>query len=96
MVETRLHLCRCMVTLKVYSCLEAVGITVPFSTAMAKNGISCNEVPDFHHDHIFVPAKHADKAMKILNNLETLLDLSAGPTLNHIFCNLYRWLDPIF
>lgn len=57
------------ITLTVHSSLEAVGLTAAFSNALAKDGISCNVVAAFYHDHIFVAKEDAGKAMKALLRL---------------------------
>jgi hypothetical protein len=55
------------ITLTVHSSLEAVGLTAAFSKALSQEGISCNVVAAFYHDHIFVGKNDTDKAMIILN-----------------------------
>jgi hypothetical protein len=51
------------ITLTVHSSLEAAA----FSKALSQEGISCNVVAAFYHDHIFVSKNDTDKAMEILN-----------------------------
>ncbi|WP_080777906.1 ACT domain-containing protein [Chryseobacterium phocaeense] len=57
------------ITLTVHSSLEAVGLTAAFSTALSENGISCNVVAAYFHDHIFVNKNDVEKAMKVLTRL---------------------------
>ena len=56
------------ITITAHSSLEAVGLTAAFSTALSNEGISCNVVAAFYHDHIFVAQKDAAKAMKVLES----------------------------
>ena len=55
------------ITLTVHSSLAAVGLTAAFSNALSQEGISCNVVAAFYHDHIFVNKNDTEKAIKILN-----------------------------
>ena len=57
------------ITLTVHSSLDAVGLTAAFSKALSDEGISCNVVAAFYHDHIFVDRNDAEKALQILNKL---------------------------
>lgn len=57
------------ITLTIHSSLEATGLTAAFAAALAKEGISCNVVAAYYHDHIFVAKKDAERAMKTLENL---------------------------
>jgi hypothetical protein len=57
------------ITLTVHSSLEAVGLTAAFSKALAGNGISCNVVAAFYHDHLFVRQQDTATAMEILKGL---------------------------
>jgi hypothetical protein len=58
-----------MITLTVHSSLEAVGLTAAFAAALTKAGISANVVAGYHHDHIFVPERDAERALETLRAL---------------------------
>ncbi|AOF90667.1 ACT domain-containing protein [Sinorhizobium sp. RAC02] len=58
-----------MITLTVHSSLEAVGLTAAFATALTVEGISANVVAGYHHDHIFVPERDAERALETLKAL---------------------------
>ncbi|WP_047463535.1 ACT domain-containing protein [Rhizobium rhizogenes] len=58
-----------MITLEIHSSLEAVGLTAAFATALGQEGISANVVAGYYHDHIFVPAVDAGRAMAALQAL---------------------------
>lgn len=57
------------ITLMVHSDLEGVGLTAAVAGALADAGIACNMVAAFHHDHAFVPAALAEKALDVLREL---------------------------
>lgn len=54
------------ITLNVLSDLEGIGLTAAISGALKTERISCNVVAAFHHDHVFVPEKDADRAVATL------------------------------
>jgi len=54
------------ITLTVHSSLEAVGLTAAVSKALTEANISCNVIAAYFHDHLFVPAADADRAMNVL------------------------------
>ena len=57
------------ITLRVHSALEAVGLTAAVSATLAREGLSCNVVAGFYHDHLFVPHGSAAQAVKLLEDL---------------------------
>lgn len=57
------------ITLEVHSSLAAVGLTAAFSTALAENGISCNVVAGYYHDHIFVAWDDTERAIDVIRSL---------------------------
>lgn len=72
-IADRLHLeypvIMSWITLTVHSSLEAVGLTAAFSKALSENGISCNVVAAYYHDHIFINQKDTEKAIEVLTKL---------------------------
>ncbi len=56
-------------TLNVESALDAVGLTAAVSSALAADGIPCNMLTGYHHDHLLVPIENAERAIAILNAL---------------------------
>ena len=57
------------ITLRVRSALDGVGLTAAVSRALTDVGISCNVVAAAFHDHLFVPAESADRAVQVLQAL---------------------------
>jgi uncharacterized protein len=57
------------ITLQVHSSLEAVGLTAAVASGLAAEGISANVVAAYHHDHVFVPADDAGRAIGVLRRL---------------------------
>jgi hypothetical protein len=58
-----------MVTLRVHSALEAVGLTAAVATWLGAAGLSCNVVAGFHHDHLFVPHGRGAECVELLREL---------------------------
>ena len=58
------------ITLNVHSSLEAVGLTAAVAGRLARHGIGANVVAAYYHDHIFVPASDAGRAIQALKALQ--------------------------
>ena len=58
-----------LITLTVHSSLDAVGLTAAFTAELARHGVSANVVAGYYHDHIFVGAADAERAMAALQEL---------------------------
>ncbi|WP_191600889.1 ACT domain-containing protein [Marinomonas algicola] len=59
------------ITLSVHSSLNAIGLTAAVTTKLTQLNISANVVAAYYHDHIFVPLRDADKALKGLTELSS-------------------------
>jgi hypothetical protein len=57
------------ITLNVHSSLDAVGLTAAVATKLTQANISANVVAAYYHDHIFIAAKDAQKALTSLIEL---------------------------
>ena len=56
-------------TVSVHSALDAVGLTAALSKVLAAEGIPCNVLAAYHHDHLLVPVDRADDAVDALESL---------------------------
>jgi hypothetical protein len=56
-------------TLQVHSALSAVGLTAAVAQALTAQGISCNVVAAYYHDHLFVDQADAARALAVLEEL---------------------------
>lgn len=54
------------ITLNVWSALDGVGLTAAVAQALERAGIPANIVAAHRHDHVFVPAAMADRALAAL------------------------------
>jgi hypothetical protein len=57
------------ISLTVHSDLAAVGLTAAFATALGVEGISCNVIAGYHHDHLFVPWDRRADALAALRRM---------------------------
>jgi len=59
------------ITLRVHTSLAAIGVTATVTSALADDGISCNMLAGYFHDHVLVPADRADDALETLRRLSS-------------------------
>ena len=58
------------ITLMVFSSVSGVGLSAAVTTELAREKIPANVVAATQHDHIFVPASQADRALEVLRALQ--------------------------
>ena len=58
------------ITLMVFSSVHGVGLTAAVAKALTKERIPANVVAATQHDHVFVPAGDAEKALGVLRDLQ--------------------------
>lgn len=56
-----------LITMTVYSSLDAVGFLAALTRQLADAHIPCNVVAGYHHDHLFVPVARASQAFELLS-----------------------------
>lgn len=56
-------------TVTVHSSLEAVGLTAALAEVLATQGIPCNVLAGYFHDHLLVPLERASEAVQCLESL---------------------------
>ena len=66
------------IALRVHSSLEAVGFLAKAASALAQHGVSANCVSAYYHDHLFVSAGQAERALQILRELQDAEQVSDG------------------
>ena len=57
------------ITLEVRSALDAVGLTPAVAAALGEEGISCNVLAGYHHDHLLVAHDRVEEAIEVLERL---------------------------
>ncbi len=55
-------------TLEVHSSLHAVGLTAAVARMLADEGVPCNVLAGFYHDHLLVPATDAARVRAMLES----------------------------
>ena len=63
-----------MITLNIYSSLEAIGFLAVITKRLAEAGISVNAISAYYHDHLFVPTDKATQALAVLHKIMKEID----------------------
>ncbi len=58
-----------LITLTVHSSLEAIGFLATLAGRLADAEIPCNVVAGYHHDHLFVPTRRSQEALRVLASI---------------------------
>lgn len=66
-----------LISLRVHSSLQAVGLTAAIATALTDAGISANVIAALHHDHLLVPWSARLNALATLQALSSRTGASA-------------------
>jgi uncharacterized protein len=59
-----------MLTCNVHSSLDAVGFMAEMSRVLTEEGIGCNVIAGYFHDHLFVPVDKVGDAVRVLEGLK--------------------------
>lgn len=68
--EIPFDICYRKISLTVHSSLVAVGLTAAIAQQLAQHDISANVIAAYYHDHVFVPASDAERALAALKDLQ--------------------------
>lgn len=65
------------ITLMVFTSLTSVGLVAAVTAELTREKIPANVVSATQHDHVFVPTKHAERAMNLLRDLQARASASS-------------------
>lgn len=63
--------CFRIITLRIHSSLEAVGLLATIAPALAAKDISANTLSAYYHDHLLIPEADAQAALGVLQALSS-------------------------
>jgi uncharacterized protein len=67
-----------MLTCNVHSSLDAVGFMAEMGRVLTAEGIGCNVIAGYFHDHLFVPIERAADAVSVLEGLREKASREGG------------------